>query len=318
MSSMRDCTNICTEKSSELRKFWNCTMNAVCSSSLLSAKLILEASKIARREPSFKTTMPSRTSETGTKSCVDFVLAAARFPGIYLLSNERFTRRSYRGDDPAQVLFIFADTSCDPLINIERPGKVVKPRFRKLRNIHFRVFLYIQLFLFDGFFGATLVVPEVEFGMNEKVECVLDGDDERSSVIFQKCERSCPARDRENDGRGKKKRQKAPCNVGSTESAENIDELFEGQRPKDLVLHFNELWNLELHTLLLYSAMGAPGRFLLKLVARDTDHHEPSYVHRIPLPSCSSPQSARAPLFLRFSAQEVSLAARRARKLLFV
>ena len=30
-----------------------------------------EASKIARKEPSFKTTMPSRTSAIGTKSCVE-------------------------------------------------------------------------------------------------------------------------------------------------------------------------------------------------------------------------------------------------------
>src|SRR3989338_4171787 len=74
MSSMRDCTRICTVKSSEFRKFWNCTMNAVCSSSDLSAKLIEEAKRIARKLPSFKTTMPSRTSDIGTKSCVDLLL----------------------------------------------------------------------------------------------------------------------------------------------------------------------------------------------------------------------------------------------------
>src|SRR3989344_4255406 len=71
MSSMRDWTKICTVKSSELRKFWNCTMKAVCSSSLLSAKLIEEASKMARKEPSLRMTMPSRTSDIGTKSWVE-------------------------------------------------------------------------------------------------------------------------------------------------------------------------------------------------------------------------------------------------------
>src|SRR5262249_52140930 len=79
-----DCTNIWHEKSSELRKFWNCTMKAVCSSSLLSAKLIDDASRIARNEPSFITTMPSRTSEMDTNSCVEWLLSrGVVLPGIH-------------------------------------------------------------------------------------------------------------------------------------------------------------------------------------------------------------------------------------------
>src|SRR5271170_1074782 len=71
MSSMRDCTNIWHEKSSELRKFWNCTMKAVCSSSDFRAKLMEDASSIARSSAFFMTTTPSRTAETGTNSCVE-------------------------------------------------------------------------------------------------------------------------------------------------------------------------------------------------------------------------------------------------------
>src|SRR3972149_4691210 len=47
-------------------------MNAVCSSSDLRAKLREDARSIARMPPPFRTTTPSRTSETGTNSCVDF------------------------------------------------------------------------------------------------------------------------------------------------------------------------------------------------------------------------------------------------------
>ena len=47
-------------------------MVALCSSSLLRAKLRDEAIKMRRSPPSFKTTTPSLTSFMGTNSWVDF------------------------------------------------------------------------------------------------------------------------------------------------------------------------------------------------------------------------------------------------------
>src|SRR3989338_6345922 len=95
---MRDSMNICTLKSSELRKFWNCTMNAVCSSSDFSAKFREDARRIARIPPLLSMTMPSRTSETGTNSCVDF-LPARRFCSrggmLDFISEQHELRKSY-------------------------------------------------------------------------------------------------------------------------------------------------------------------------------------------------------------------------------
>src|SRR3989338_2188209 len=70
MSSSRLWIKNSTVNSSELRKFWNCAMTACCSSCDFSARLMLDAIRSTRKEPSLSITTPSRTSLMGTKSCV--------------------------------------------------------------------------------------------------------------------------------------------------------------------------------------------------------------------------------------------------------
>src|SRR3989344_5756724 len=132
MSSMRDSMKIWHEKSSELRKFWNWTMNAVCSSSLLSAKLMDEARRMARMLPSLRTITPSRTSLIGTNSCVERLVGrvAVCVCGSAILADERIFRGAHGGNEVFQrrnTLSIFGirGTCSDALLNIEAPRKVM-------------------------------------------------------------------------------------------------------------------------------------------------------------------------------------------------
>src|SRR3989344_1915152 len=133
---MRDSMNICTLKSRELRKFWNCTMNAVCSSSDFSAKFREDARRIARIPPLLSMTMPSRTSETGTNSCVDF-LPARRFcsRGGIGSSNERFPGCSDGGHNAAFMFVVFGNPGGDAFFYVEAPGELVQFAVRELRDI---------------------------------------------------------------------------------------------------------------------------------------------------------------------------------------
>ena len=76
MSSLLDWTDICTEKSKVLRKFWNCMMVAFCSSYDFKERLIELARTIARKSSFFRTTIPSRTSLIGINSWVAFAFKA--------------------------------------------------------------------------------------------------------------------------------------------------------------------------------------------------------------------------------------------------
>jgi transcription antitermination factor NusG len=76
--------NICTEKSSEFRKFWNCRMIAFCSSEDFKAKFKEEARIIDLIDPSLSITIPSRISCIGTNSCVVFADFAIIIFDFYL------------------------------------------------------------------------------------------------------------------------------------------------------------------------------------------------------------------------------------------
>src|SRR3989344_8113018 len=66
-------------------------MTACCSSCDLSAKLMLDAIKSTRNEPSLSITTPSRTSLMGTKSCVACAFTFGFVVGIqFKISNHKY------------------------------------------------------------------------------------------------------------------------------------------------------------------------------------------------------------------------------------
>src|SRR3989344_5510951 len=101
ISNLRDCTTISIEKSRELRKSWNWKRMACFSSSDLSAKFKDEHRRIERMPPSFKRTMPSRTSLMGINSWVALV-----FEDIYLI----IPRSDLKYDSRGQTLVLFSVT----------------------------------------------------------------------------------------------------------------------------------------------------------------------------------------------------------------
>src|SRR3989338_1142959 len=108
-------------------------MKAVCSSSDFKAKFIDDAKRTARRPPSFRTIIPSRTSRTGTKSCVDFLLASAW--GIGIVYSLQFTvDRKFVGLYFCIVLLsvncqlftlVFILALCDALFYVQAPREIM-------------------------------------------------------------------------------------------------------------------------------------------------------------------------------------------------
>src|SRR6185503_8560637 len=137
-------------------------MNAVCSSSDLSAKLIDEARSIARSEPSLSMTTPSRTSETGTKSCVD-LLDARMLVDEGILVDERVASGTYHDRSVHGAALCFRrDASRDAFLDVERPREVMEFAFGEFWYVE--VLCYVRR---DGLCGRdvlylALVVPEIE------------------------------------------------------------------------------------------------------------------------------------------------------------
>jgi hypothetical protein len=187
MSSMRDWTKIWHEKSSEFRKFWNCTMNAVCSSSLLSAKLMDEARSIARKRPSLSTTMPSRTSATGTKSCVDlFWERMFRIWAYYFTSASRASECRCSATPS-----LIRETSAVPAAIFSWISKDHE-RSCSLLSESFGTYTSAALAR-DGFHGRSFfllhfVVPKVKFRTKKEVKRAFKTKDEWPAVKLKKGE----------------------------------------------------------------------------------------------------------------------------------
>src|SRR3989338_7461090 len=92
-------------------------MIACCSSADLSARLMEEAIRSARKDPSLSITTPSRTSLIGTNSCVACALTLV-LVGIGVLNFK-----------PGTLIALYSHGG--PIFNIKRPREVFEPAFRK-------------------------------------------------------------------------------------------------------------------------------------------------------------------------------------------
>ena len=100
----------------------------------------------------------------------------------------------------------------------------------------------------SGFLAFALVVPKVEFGMEKKVEAVLYSDDKRPAVVLEEGEGHDESHDDAHHGKREEKREDAEDEVAGPSAAGEVDELPERERAEYLVLYFDELWDLELHS----------------------------------------------------------------------
>src|SRR3989344_6005457 len=207
-------------------------MTACCSSCDLSAKLMLDAIKSTRKEPSLSITTPSRTSLMGTNAWVASALILGLVAGISIKSQVSNLKSRTFYACYAQLRAVF---------DVERPGQVFELALGEFWDRQVLGFGRCGLLRL----GVPLH-PQVELGAKEVAERVLHGKDERPAVDRVECESRRERRDRnpqnnrEVEGQEGKKQEDKPAAAGQ------IDKLFERQRPKYLVFYLDKLRNLVL------------------------------------------------------------------------
>lgn len=173
----------------------------------------------------------------------------------------------FRGANHVPLLVI-GDTSSNPLLDIEAPRKLVQLALGELGDVDISPAL--RLHRDGGFDGLSRIAPQIELASREKEEGVLKAEDEGAAVELEKGERRGKPTHSQNERYRYVHRQNAPKNVCGAEPSHHVYELFEGKGPENLVLYFDELRNLKLHTLIISVLEGA-SRALFKQAAHDTD-----------------------------------------------
>ena len=119
----------------------------------------------------------------------------------------------------------------------------------QFRNKYLAAPSFLRFFVRFLLHRLSRIVPEVEPRADAVIKSVLDRDDQWPAVVFEKRERGPEAREGEDEGCREIERQDAIDEVARAQAAEDVDELFERERPEDLVFDLDELGYLELHTL---------------------------------------------------------------------
>ena len=146
---------------------------------------------MARNPPSLRTAIPSRTSEMGTKSCVDLLFFVVEAEGIDQVRGSRFEVRdecsisllyyvffshlaphrsnllmhrvahsNYRRYDPARSLqtLVALDAGSNALFDVERPRKLMKFAIGEFWNVNF-TFLLLRRRFSGRDITFALVIP---------------------------------------------------------------------------------------------------------------------------------------------------------------
>lgn len=83
--------------------------------------------------------------------------------------------------------------------------------------------------------------------MEQKIEAVFYGENERAAVVLKKSERCRKPHEDAHNRQRDEKRKNAKDEVAASRAAGKVDELPEREWSEDLVLYFDELGYLELH-----------------------------------------------------------------------
>lgn len=102
---------------------------------------------------------------------------------------------------------------------------------------------------YRGILRLAGVVPEIELAAQDVIKCTLKPGNEWTAVHLEESERNGEPHDRDDERHGEEERCQAPDEVCGTEPATHIDKLPERERAEYLVLDFDELRHLELHTI---------------------------------------------------------------------
>src|SRR5262249_32308337 len=143
--------------------------------------------------------------------------------------------------------FVVRNARRDAFFDIERPRELMQATLGEFGDVDLRRPRGERRRFFLDFFLLARVVPQVELAADEEEKAVLERDDEGAAVELEESKAGRKGADQCDEWGRNVDGEDAVEDVAGAETAEDVDELLEGEWAENLVFDLDELWYLELH-----------------------------------------------------------------------